>query len=866
VLTVTDTGVILATGSTKGGSVTLSSGTTGTTTVAGRIDVSATATAAADPVPPPAVGGAVAVLGNTINVSSTARIDATGDHGGGTVHIGGGWHGAPVADGTIASKVTIASDAVIDASAKLAGKGGTIVAWSDVHNPLSATTVAGTLLAKGGATQGDGGNVETSGHQLNVNGIRVNTAANHGAAGNWLLDPYDITIVASGGTGGLSGGSFTSGTGFSSIDAAAIQAGLTTTNVTIQTGGTTGDGNGNGNIAVNSALSWSSANTLRLIAHGGVSGSQSITIGTGGGLIINQAGTSTYSGVITGAGSLTKLGSGTLTLTGNNTFSGGTTISAGSLAISTDSNLGAAPSTATATSLVLNGGALQASLGLTGTTNTIALDTNRGISIGTGGGTIITDSGVALTSSAAVTATGNLTKNGAGTLLLSGDYSFSPVSGSPSFSTTTINAGSLVLRNDAPSIGGSINGFFRFTGAGGLTIEPLSASFMVSGSNTSGPLRLSDLAPAIDGLGSFTLGKASNTRNILVDAKVTAASQAYYGGDVTVSIPASTVNSVVTPSTLDITAGNKLTLYAQGSLSINNAINVSGANSGVALAYNMAGGSATGDYSFGLTAGGFAGRISYDNSNGVTGQTLTIQNGANGGAAKSYTLLYSLADFDTKIAMDTSATAVALARSVNNDGVFRTNLVSNGTWFRGAFTGLGNQISNLALTGTDHVGIFKYGGNESSVRDLRIVDANVSGGYMTGIVFGQTECCNASRLSNLYVSGSVIANREFTGGLIGYDDGGVSSNIFANNLSVSGTSYVGGFSGRSSSRWRPPRRWRWPPRNWARGCTQRNRATLRATPRAARMRGRPAPPRSRAPWRRSPRAGLAAARPARCAP
>ncbi|NDD15217.1 MAG: hypothetical protein EB072_21935, partial [Betaproteobacteria bacterium] len=210
-----------------------------------------------------------------------------------------------------------------------------------------------TLLAKGGAIQGDGGNIETSGHQLNVNGIRVNTAANQGAAGNWLLDPYDITIVASGGTGGLNGGSFTSGAGLSSIDAAAIQAGLSTTNVTVQTGGTTGDGNGNGNIAVDSALSWSSANTLSLIAHGGVSGSQSITIGTGGGLIINQAGTSTYSGVLTGAGSLTKLGSGTLNLTGNNSYSGGTTLQGGSL------NLGSANAIGTTGTITFSGGTLQ---------------------------------------------------------------------------------------------------------------------------------------------------------------------------------------------------------------------------------------------------------------------------------------------------------------------------------------------------------------------------------------------------------------------------------------------------------------------------------------------------------------------------
>jgi len=83
----------------------------------------------------------------------------------------------------------------ITANALSSGAGGTIVAWSDIKNANSFTKVSGTLSAKG--IDGSGGQIETSGADLDINGIRVNTSSVSGSYGNWLVDPTDLTIDAS---------------------------------------------------------------------------------------------------------------------------------------------------------------------------------------------------------------------------------------------------------------------------------------------------------------------------------------------------------------------------------------------------------------------------------------------------------------------------------------------------------------------------------------------------------------------------------------------------------------------------------------------------------------------------------------------
>jgi len=67
-----------------------------------------------------------------------------------------------------------------------------VIVWSD-----ESTRFFGSISARGGAQGGNGGFVETSGRALQAFG-RVDTSAPNGNGGEWLLDPLDINIAATG--------------------------------------------------------------------------------------------------------------------------------------------------------------------------------------------------------------------------------------------------------------------------------------------------------------------------------------------------------------------------------------------------------------------------------------------------------------------------------------------------------------------------------------------------------------------------------------------------------------------------------------------------------------------------------------------
>ena len=169
-------------------------------------------------------GGMVQILGGAVTVSDDAKIDVSGDAGGGEVLIGGNFHGAGSEPNAQTTKV---GSATINANAINTGDGGKVAVWS-----VSDTQFAGSISAKGGARSGNGGQVETSGHNLHVaNNASVNTLAANGVAGSWLLDPDEVVID----TGGAGAANQSFGTtGSVTVAPGTIVAALSSGNVTLE--------------------------------------------------------------------------------------------------------------------------------------------------------------------------------------------------------------------------------------------------------------------------------------------------------------------------------------------------------------------------------------------------------------------------------------------------------------------------------------------------------------------------------------------------------------------------------------------------------------------------------------------------------
>lgn len=135
---------------------------------------------------------------------------------------------------------------ITEAQTLATGESGEIYLMGDMHH--GRIEVAGTLDASA-PNGGDGGFIETSAANVQIQpGLVVTTQAEDGKTGKWLIDPNDYTVAASGGD----------------ITGAQLSANLASTSITIQSAN--GATNGNGDIFVNDAITWSSGNILLLRA------------------------------------------------------------------------------------------------------------------------------------------------------------------------------------------------------------------------------------------------------------------------------------------------------------------------------------------------------------------------------------------------------------------------------------------------------------------------------------------------------------------------------------------------------------------------------------------------------------------------
>ena len=149
-------------------------------------------------------------------------------------------------------------------------------------------------------------------------------------------------------------------------------------------------------------------------------------------------------------------------------------------------------------------------------------------------------------------------------------------------------------------------------------------------------------------------------------------------------------------------------------------------------------------------------------------------------------------------------------------------LIAQGGWwertpFVGVFDGNGHTISHLTIVGEDNLGLFGYLGSGAEVRDLGVLDVNISGSDFVGTIAGFCE----GNLIRCYSSGTVrgaggvgglagsswetinqchssciVVGGDATGGLVGSNARGNIADSYSTG-EVSGDESVGGLVGRN---------------------------------------------------------------------
>jgi fibronectin-binding autotransporter adhesin len=341
-----------------------------------------------------------------------------------------------------------ANNTIVSNSAAVGVSGGV--------NVLEALTLNGTGISNGGALRNlSGDNEWRGGILLGVGGARINSDAGLltittnpitgtgepltiGGAGNVLIGGGFSNLIGTG------NGSLTKdGAGVLTIgNTNALWTGTLTINGGIVSIGASGNLGNSGSVIIDGG-------TLRRthLTNGNafLATGKSIEIGvTGGSVDVATGGVALlYEGTITGSGNtLTKVGVGEFRVQGANTANYDFTrlvVNQGLYRIGNvaennfETGFGAAPGAPLADAITLNNnGAIGASFGIT-------LNVNRGITLGTGGGSFNTAAG-AMVVPGVITGAGDLNKNTAGTLTLSGANTYT---GATNISAGTLAAGAV---------------------------------------------------------------------------------------------------------------------------------------------------------------------------------------------------------------------------------------------------------------------------------------------------------------------------------------------------------------------------------------------------------------------------------------
>ncbi|WP_431098800.1 beta strand repeat-containing protein [Polaromonas aquatica] len=581
---VNNEGVIEATSlQRRNGTVLLDGGDAGIVAVSGRIDVSGRNAGE--------TGGSVKALGQYVGVFDGARIDASGDAGGGAVLVGGNYQGTGTERQAVGTYM--GENARIHADALNSGDGGKVILWS-----TGSTRFHGGITVLGGGQTGSGGLVETSGHHLDATGL-VDISAASGKGGTWLIDPYNINITSTASVGATGSSPFTSsGAASSNLSSAVLNASLSEgANVIVQTsavGGTSGDinvldnvkGVGNAsltlqahrNIIIGSGrvISNGTGKTLNvsLVSNYGNTGNGSValtgsTITTNGGAITISGGSNPLTGYAstnqsgasgvalngaslnTSGGDITIRGASTSTSSTTNAvnISGASTLNAGGGNISILANVASA--SATGDAFVLTGG----SNVLTSGAGSITVDSTN---LGSGNGTRIfsTNNTLAASGSGNLTISGNAS-SGFGVLICS--------TASASTQQLTVGSGNLTVQANANGFAGSGRGvYLAASGSGAVMLNATAGGAITLGGSSTG-----SYGTVLNSTGAGSSISIFSDGNITVAGNTSGGTTPALGllssGSGTSAATASKINITTTAGALKLLANNSVVNPTTGS-------------------------------------------------------------------------------------------------------------------------------------------------------------------------------------------------------------------------------------------------------------------------------------------------------------
>ena len=157
--------------------------------------------------------------------------------------------------------------------------------------------------------------------------------------------------------------------------------------------------------------------------------------------------------------------------------------------------------------------------------------------------------------------------------------------------------------------------------------------------------------------------------------------------------------------------------------------------------------------------------------------------------------LVALANF-VKNGADTTGSIFMFDNDIDMSGVTGfEGIGTNTNAFKGTVYGNGHVVNNMTIdaASSPFMGLFGYT-NQATIKDIGVINANVTGGAYTGILVGKAE---NSQISNAYTSGTITGTKDQIGGLAGEIKNSTATNVYS-TADVKGNGNVGGLVGISS--------------------------------------------------------------------